>query len=97
MNQFRDFCKMFGLSLLFAYLWFACAYLSSCAATPAFHLFLLCMFVLVVFFSCLTIFFKEIFSEFAMNLLLVLLSVGLFCLFTYLFVGLNIGSLFLIF
>lgn len=85
MKSLKETGKMLGVALALSYVWFCCAFLSSCTASAALHWVLLAAMVLVVFACCVLVFFIPVFRDFGMNLLLVILSFCLFCIHGFLF------------
>lgn len=85
MKSLKETGKMMGIALALSYVWFCCAFLSSCTASAALHWVLLAAMVLVVFACCVLVFFIPVFRDFGMNLLLVILSFCLFCIHGFLF------------
>ena len=76
---------MLCIALALSYVWFCCAFLSSCTASAVLHWALLAAMALVVFASCVLVFFVPAFRDFGMNLLLVILSFCLFCIHGFVF------------
>lgn len=94
MSPVKDTLKLLGIAFLLSFIWFSCAHVSSCTTSPQFHLALLLLTVLVIFLSCVLIFTLPVYKDFSMNLLLVILTLCLFCIDGFLFVSQNIFSLF---
>lgn len=94
MKRISDIFKLLGSALLLSYLWFCCAHLSSCVLSQTASLIFFCLTTLLIFLSCVYVFFSPLFSSFKLNLITILLSLFLFCLYGYLFAYQNIFSLF---
>ncbi len=90
MKSLKETGKMMGIALALSYVWFCCAFLSSCTNSLALHWILLAFMALVVFASCVLVFFIPVFRDFGMNLLLVILSFCLFCIHGFVFLHQNL-------